>query len=346
MWRTSTAVPLAAAIVLALLTAGAALAHHNKSYTDIGPETADNDTLTGTPNDDLWEGSPGMDTIRGEGGYDVLGRTRFLGSAGFNTDWGQTDDPGADTYYGGPGKDILEGHGDGSVDTIDCGAGGQDLASFDKGRVWVSSQNQWVKVFDKVDKKTCERLDWTYENLADCAFKPWDNADVKCKTGTNRRDVLLGKDVSDPRIVDAMWGEGNDDTLRGRRGFDGLEGGAGQDTLYGGPGDDTLYGNWYGGPPQGVPPEKNPDELYGEDGDDQIYARDAPPDSTDQTQAGNPDTISCGAGDHDYAVIDIGVDKDPQGVTIDKDGQAGCEIVSNSEPTIKRWWGPKKRRGN
>jgi Ca2+-binding RTX toxin-like protein len=325
--RRTTTVALMAAIVIALLSGGAVLAHQPFP----GQATNGNDTLTGTSGDEFWEGSPGDDTIKGEGGDDSIGVSR-----GFYSDFGRTDDLGADTYYGGPGKDILDGQGDNAVDTMDCGAGGEDLASFDKGQA-TSTQ---TTVSDKiVDKKTCERLDWTGEDLADCAEKPWDNADVKCKTGTNRANTLLGKDVSDPRIVDAMWGEGGDDTLRGRRGFDGLEGGAGQDALYGGPGDDALYGNWYGAPPQGVSPETKPDELYGGDGDDLIYVYDR------NDALGEPDIISCGAGDHDWAVIDVGFDKDPQGVTIRGDGQAGCETIYGNPPVLKFLWGPKKKHG-
>jgi Ca2+-binding RTX toxin-like protein len=324
MRRTAIPVALVAAIVLTLLIAGAVLAHQR-----LQGGTDSDDTLTGTPNDDFWEGSPGDDTIKGEGGDDRIGPSPNLAA-----DFGETSDPDADTYYGGPGKDILDGRGDNAVDTIDCGAGGEDLASFDKGKA-TSTQ---TTVSDKiVDKKTCERLDWTDEALPDCAYKPWDNADVKCKTGTNRANTLLGKDVSDPRRVDAMWGKGGDDTLRGRRGFDGLEGGAGKDALYGGPGDDALYGNWYGSTPQGVSPETKPDELYGGDGDDRINAFDR------NDALGKPDIISCGAGDHDWAVIDVGFDIDPQGVIIDKPaGQAGCETILETT-SIKKWWGPKKK---
>jgi Ca2+-binding RTX toxin-like protein len=204
----------------------------------------------GTSSDEEWRGSEGNDTIRGQGGNDLIGRP-----VDPSDDFGETYDPGADTYYGGPGTDILDGNGDNFVDTIDCGEGRGDLASFDKGLATSSE----TTVSDKVNTTTCERLDWTDQDLPDCASKPWDNADVICKTGTNGPDTLIGRDVSDPRIVDAIWGEGGNDTLRGRRGFDFLEGGAGQDTLYGGPGDDYLYGSLYG---SGLT-EENPDTVYG-----------------------------------------------------------------------------------
>jgi Ca2+-binding RTX toxin-like protein len=337
MRHTATPVALMAAIVLALLTAGAVLAHHVVDYTEITGATRDDDTLRGTSGNDYWEGSEGDDTIYGKDGYDLIGRARFLAQ-----DWGVTDDNGADTYDGGPGKDILESSGDGSVDTIDCGAGAEDLASFDKG----TATSPQTTVSDEVNTETCERLDWTNEELADCAVKPWDNADVKCKTGTKRADNLLGNDSPDIRIVDAMWGEGGGDTLRGRRGFDGLEGGPGKDALYGGPGDDALYGDGHdqaGGFDQSgqfTGNDKHIDKLYGGAGDDRIDAADVDAPGTD---AQKPDTISCGGGDHDFALIDVGIDVDPKGVTLKK-GQAGCEIVASSPPTFKSWWwGPKKK---
>jgi Ca2+-binding RTX toxin-like protein len=333
MRRAATPVALVAAIALALLSAGAVLAHH--TYQPFpGQATDGDDTLTGTSADEEWTGSEGHDTIRGEGGNDLIGRIE----ANYSTDFGATDDPGADTYYGGPGKDILDGRYDSSMDTINCGEGGADLASFDKGL----ATSPQTTVSDKVNTNTCERLDWTDQDLADCATKPWDNADVICKTGTNGPDTLLGKDVSDVRIVDAMWGEDGDDTLRGRRGFDGLEGGAGQDVLYGGPGDDTLYGNWQLGTPTGVAPEEKPDTVYGGDSDDRIDVSDARGVDPLPSYAQIPDIVSCGEGKHDWAVIDIGVDKDPQGVPIRESGQAGCESITEDQ-SFKSWWGPRKR---
>lgn len=324
MRRTAIPMALVAALALALLTAGAVLAYQQFP----GQATNGNDTLTGTSADEEWRGSPGNDTIRGEGGSDLIGRTPSTDS----NDFGHTEDPGSDTYYGGRGTDILDGRGDGFVDTMNCGNGAEDLASFDKGQ---ATNTQTTVVSDKVIKKTCERLDWTNEALPDCATKPWDNADVICKTGTNGRDVLIGRDSADILIVDVMWGEGGNDTMRGRRGFDGLEGGAGQDALYGGPGDDTLYGNWVGPPPDGVPYEEQPDKIYGEDGNDHI-------DVHDGQSGGLPDTVSCGPGDRDWAVIDTGIDVDPQGVIIDQRGQAGCETISE-QTSFKNWWKPRKR---
>jgi len=336
--KAATLVALVAAIALALLTAGAVLANHILQPFP-GQPTDGNDTVTGTSADENWSGSPGNDTIRGEGGSDLIGS--FSGP----TDFGYTNDPGADTYYGGPGTDILEGRDLGAsfgfpaaVDTMDCGDGAEDLASFDKG----PATSPPTTVSDKVNTNTCERLDWTNESLPDCAEKPWDNADVICKTGTNGPDTLLGRDVIDARIVDAIWGGGGNDTLRGRRGFDGLEGGAGKDVLYGGPGDDTLHGDWVpGNTPEGVTPEAKPDKVFGEAGNDRIDVADLDVEPQ-PTGAQIPDVVSCGGG-HDEAAIDMGIDTDPQGVPITAEHRAGCETIVNST-SFKGWWGPRKRR--
>jgi len=318
MWR-ATIMALVAAVLLTLLYTGVGLAHHVCPGSPI-TGTPGNDTITLTPGDDCWQGSEGADTVYAEGGDDLIGRTNEP-----SDDWGATDDPGADTYWGGPGKDVLDGKGDGSVDTINCGEGSADLASFDNGL----ATSPETTVVDKVNKKNCERLDWTDKDLEDCALKPWDNADVKCIEGNKRANRLLGNNDPDPRIVDVMWGKRGNDTLHARRGFDGVAGGRGQDTLFGGGGDDVLYGYQ---PPQTLP-DKGVDRIYGGAGDDRIEADDGEVNEPD----GSPDTISCGGGDHDWAAIDIGVDRDRQGVPIAQPGQAGCEFISGSDD-FKRWW--------
>jgi Ca2+-binding RTX toxin-like protein len=361
MRRTTTTVASVATIFLALLTVGAflavlvllipraGLATHCYGAGGTSPAsphcydkeitgTPTDDSLKGTSGDDLWVGTDGADTIYGKGGDDLIGRDVH------EEDWGfePSDDPGADTYYGGDGEDVLDGNHDGHVDTIDCGAGGEDLASFEKGS-------------DNVKTKTCERLDWTDKELRDCAVKPWDNADVQCKTGTKRADELLGNNDPDILILDAMWGKGGNDILRGRRGFDGLEGGPGDDTLYGGLGDDTLYGNEFASSS-----DKNyiqySDKVYGGDGDDRIDVSDLHGSTPRPAGTPVPDTISCGAGDHDWGLIDSGVDQDPQGVTLIIDhrdsngnwvpgehGQSGCEFL-DEETDFRFWWNHKKKK--
>jgi Ca2+-binding RTX toxin-like protein len=375
MRRTTTPVASVATILLALLTvvaflavlvlltpraglathcygAGGTSAASTLCYDKKITGTTTDDTLNGTSGDDLWVGSDGDDTIYGKGGDDLIGRDVQ------ELDWGYkpSDDPGADTYYGGDGEDVLDGNHDGYKDTIDCGAGGEDLASFEKGR----ATSPKTTVSDNVNKKTCERLDWTDKELKDCAVKPWDNADVQCKTGTKRADELLGNNDPDILILDDMWGKGGNDILRGRRGFDGLEGGPGDDTLYGGPGDDTLYGNEFI-LTQGSSSDKEyiqySDKVYGGDGNDRIDVSDLHGSDPPAGSTPKPDTISCGPGDHDWGLIDSGIDQDSQGVTLTRDhfdyssskpvlgkhGHSGCEFLAE-DIDFRFWWGPRHRK--
>jgi Ca2+-binding RTX toxin-like protein len=86
-------------------------------------------------------------------------------------------------------------------------------------------------------------------------------------------DVLRGDDGDD-----ALSGEDGNDTIGGGKGDDGLAGGAGTDSLTDGRGTDDFKGGA---------------------GDDRIDARDT-------TAAGRrgSDTVSCGAGRRDVALVD------------------------------------------
>jgi metallophosphoesterase (TIGR03767 family) len=101
---------------------------------------------------------------------------------------------------------------------------------------------------------------------------------ANAQRGTARRDVLLGTEAGD-----RLRGRGGRDRLVGRGGRDCLAGGAGKDKLVAG--DDK-------------------DRLSGGSGDDKLKARD-----------GKRDTLRCGGGDRDRAVVDR------------KDRVRGCERV-------------------
>ena len=89
-------------------------------------------------------------------------------------------------------------------------------------------------------------------------------------------DTLIGAGGDD-----SLYGEGGNDSLDGGPGNDKLFGGAGNDKLIGGPGTDILTG----GP--GV------NSYNGGPGDDVINARN-----------GRKDSIDCGPGKHDLAIVD------------------------------------------
>ena len=328
--------------------------------------TPSDDKMAGGGGDDLMYGLDGKDTVAGEDGEDMLGGD-FVGSVAHEQRllflFANGKDPGEDEFYGGPGKDEIyarecetesdqpdgaENCQDSEVspnaapahDFIDCGPGNTDFASFDK------------KPNVKDEVRNCERLEWKPDNLgqnAPCAaYKPWDNANVKCIGGTNGPDKnLVDRDNPDARIVDNMAGFAGDDTLRARRGFDILSGGKGNDTLYGGPGDDRLQG------------DAGNDTMNAEGGDDIIDAED--------TNNQQPDEISCGGGDDDWVwirfeytqnpsptdkSIDINrstgqpftrkdvTDDDPDDLPHDPaTAPAGCEYVSNGSPPLGDWLG-------
>jgi len=78
-----------------------------------------------------------------------------------------------------------------------------------------------------------------------------------------------------------IGGDENDNILTGTKRADTIHGRGGDDTVYGKRGNDLIYG------------ENNEDTLYGNRGDDRIYAAGA-----------HPDTVDCGRGRKDRAVVD------------------------------------------
>jgi Ca2+-binding RTX toxin-like protein len=271
--------------------------------------TTNPETLSGTKGDDTIYGAKGNDTIYGLGGNDILGgpetgdtlQATFLGP-----------DLGKDTFFGGRDKDEIHAR-DGDKDIVDCGKGSADLAAFDKG-------------VDRVSN--CERLDWTYTKVCkgpedhDGTEVLWDNAVVKCIYGTPNRDVLLGRNDPDPLKVDLLWGNSGNDTLRAGSGFDLLAGEDGADTLIGGSGDDGLLGG------------KGSDKLMAGDGADYIYAVEG-----DQNTQATPaaDTISCGGGNNDLAVISVGFDAAGNKKRIDL-VKNDCETIEQGQEGFVRWW--------
>jgi Ca2+-binding RTX toxin-like protein len=94
--------------------------------------------FVGTAGPDVIHGRGGPDTIFGFGGDDQLFGNRgpdriFAGQGADQLSGGLGGDllrggSGPDRMRGGPGNDLLLAAGDGSVDTVSCGAGRQDLA--------------------------------------------------------------------------------------------------------------------------------------------------------------------------------------------------------------------------
>jgi Ca2+-binding RTX toxin-like protein len=108
-------------------------------------------------------------------------------------------------------------------------------------------------------------------------------------TGSDRRDFILARAGND-----TVFGLGASDFLFGQRGNDDLDGGDGADYLWGGGGSDDLDG---GAGPDWLWGGWGADDLFGGEGNDRLHA------AADDNAA---DTLDCGDGDRDRAVIRTG----------------------------------------
>jgi Ca2+-binding RTX toxin-like protein len=171
----------------------------------------------------------------------------------------------------GPGDDLVwAGENDGSMDSIDCGAGADRAVANRSDRVFgcesvTRLRGQKVQGDVRLGDETANVLDdWT-----------WRRADLILGFGGD--DYLNGHSGAD-----ILWGNDEDDQLDGDHSPDLLLGGAGDDTLWGNSGNDRLWGGF------GL------DRLYGDweaddpgDGGDEIFSIEAD---------GEIDVIVCGLG--------------------------------------------------
>lgn len=175
-------------------------------------------------------------------------------------------DVGNDTLIGGGGDDSLGG-ADGD-DVLDGGPGadsmvgghGNDTADYSK------------RTANLVIKQDPQRLD------GEAGENDAVNADIETLLGGSGNDLLEAGNV--PTGVNAVYGNGGNDTLRGLAGSDTIYGGSGDDWIdagtendlvYGGTGRDTMSGNNGNDTLDGG---KGVDKIYGNNGNDRIYARD------------------------------------------------------------------------
>jgi len=164
-----------------------------------------NDTIAGSPFDDIiWSGS-GDDALAGGNGNDVL-----------------VADVGVDTLNGGAGNDILYFD---SSDVVDGESG------FDAGYITAGS--------GMLLSMALSNLEWAADfangnDTFEGGTATW-NIDVYAAGGT---DTVTGGSGSD-----FLWGGAGNDTITGNAGNDTLVGEGGADTLRGGAGTDNLYGN-------------------------------------------------------------------------------------------------------
>jgi Ca2+-binding RTX toxin-like protein len=278
---------------------------------------ADNDTLNGGDGNDSFDGGDGNDTVNGGLGNDEMwgelvnspGNDELFGEAG-NDKISATQDV---TASGGPGNDVIVAN-DRFQGDVDCGPGNRDIVYFDE---------------DLDSVIGCEWRNSYPEGRVLCTESPWlGDKPIWCIDGTAGDDKLVGK--VDPDVIDSIWGDIGDDTLKGRSGDDALVGWSGNDILMGGDGSDWLFGDDNDRPEEtaqhGDPakPYGN-DEFFGQAGNDFFGAID-----------GKKDTISCGSG-RDYVQRDKGIDK----VAND------CERIRNTGEPKYHWYrglGNRKRR--
>jgi Ca2+-binding RTX toxin-like protein len=332
MWRTAT---VAFVAMLLALSAGAALAvdpikcpapagggsdpsYELNNYDCVG--TPDNDTMNGTSGSDDMVGLAGDDTLNGSGGTDKIDalNNTYLDDTGT-----LIGEKGEDTVSGGPGNDTIAAN-DGVFDHIECGTGSRDIAYSDK-KDEVTSDCEWRASYDT--PRHCSGPDgppWTEPEHPGRDPGNWPEGIawvgekiIWCIDGTGRDNKnLVGKSNKkrDSDLLDSIWADKGDDTLKGGVGPDFLEGWSGNDILEGGAGTDFLYGDSSDNPAfEDFFKGAGEDEISGGPGDDFIGAID-----------NKIDTISCGGG-HDV------VQRDEEGVagsTVTDEVADDCENIS------------------
>ena len=196
----------------------------------------DNDTMTGSLDDDTMWGGDGDDRVDGSRGNDTI-----LGGDGDDDLDGQDDDDliagndGNDTIVGGNGHDDLSGNS--GFDTLTGGFGRDTLSGGEHDDALTGSQDDDSLFGD-------EGQDSLYGGTGDDYLNGGLNDDRLY--GNYGDDTLGGGDGDD--LLEASHGDDilnggdGDDTLNGGDGFDGLSGHDGNDEVNGGGQDDTILG--------------------------------------------------------------------------------------------------------
>ncbi|MES0882123.1 cadherin domain-containing protein [Roseibium sp. SCP14] len=153
-----------------------------------------------------------INAIDGEGGNDTI-----IGTDQDDTIRGGT---GNDTLHGADGDDTFEVGKDHGDDTFDGGAGTD--------RIIATEDDVEIGLADNFAAGAVEEI----------SGNGHDNVEVHGNWQNNTLD-FSGTTLTD---IDAIDGEGGNDTITGTDQDDTIRGGTGNDTLYGGDGDDTLEG--------------------------------------------------------------------------------------------------------
>jgi hypothetical protein len=199
-----------------------------------------NDTVYGTPNDDVIQGGNGNDRVYGMGGDDIVcggtGHDKVFGGSGNDAVYGEE---ARDEVDGGPGDDYVLGGAEN--DRVTTWGDGLDFADGDYGKDVVIGGGG-----DQIFGGTLN--DKLYVRLV-----PGETQSAVYMNGGYDDDRMYGSD-----FADHMQGNIGDDKIYGRGGDDQIRGGGSNDDLFGGVGSDTLLG------------ENNRDGLHGDDGDDEL----------------------------------------------------------------------------
>jgi hypothetical protein len=199
-----------------------------------------NDTLYGTPNDDILQGGNGRDRVYGLGGDDIIcggtGHDRVFGGAGNDAVYGEE---ARDETDGGPGDDYVLGGAEN--DRVTTWGDGRDFADGDYGKdVVVGGAGDQV-------------FGGTLNDKLSVRLAPGESESATYVNGGYDDDRIVGS-----KLDDHLQGNIGDDKILGRGGDDIIRGGGSNDFLQGDSGNDTIYG------------ENNRDDLHGSAGDDEL----------------------------------------------------------------------------
>jgi Ca2+-binding RTX toxin-like protein len=205
----------------------------------------DNNSFTGTFDNDYVYGYGGNDMLNGGYGDDILD-----GGNGNDTLHGNT---GNDTLTGGAGDDVL--YGDTGNDKMIGGDGNDSYYVDSLGDVVTDTAGGGDAVYATIDYTLGTGLEYLF--LQGTASDGKGNILNNTITGNGNENWLYGEGGDD-----TLFGEGGNDYLFGGTGIDYLYGGAGNDQLNGGNGNDVIHGN------------AGSDTLYGEGGNDTLIGGD------------------------------------------------------------------------
>jgi Ca2+-binding RTX toxin-like protein len=189
-----------------------------------------NDTVYGTPGDDIIDGGRGNDKVYGLGGNDIvcggLNNDKVFGGKGNDEVYGEEDN---DYLVGGPGNDYM------------LGAAGLDrLIGYGKSHgVYTDDGVDFMEGSYLSDVLVAGGFDTMYGGADDdVLYSKTPTSGAERMDGGLNNDTITGSDAADK----LLYGDTGDDTIHGGGGDDTIRGGNNDDTLFGDDGNDQLFG--------------------------------------------------------------------------------------------------------